>query len=571
MKKNSIHHKYVIIGAGPSGLQMGYFMKKEGMDYVILERNDTSGTFFTKQPVHRKLISINKKYNLFEEEDFNWRHDWNSLLSDDPQLRMTKYTDDFFPDADVFYRYLNDYSDKHDLNISFDTKVVKIRRVSDDGSFHIQLQDGSNITCEVLLLGLGAMNQTIPQDIEGVEQVTLYSDQTLDLEFYKNKRVAVIGGGNSAFETADYLAPSAAFVHIFVKEPPKMAWDTHFVGDIRAVNNNTFDLYQLKALHAVLNPRLRKIEKLEDGTFRTSHEYDYPNSSPPGTLKLSREYDIIINCTGWTWMKLDLFDKSAQPETKNDDTLPVLSDTWESANVENMYFIGGAMHSLDVQAASGFIHGYRYNIRSLFHLLNEKYHGKPYPSREYSPFNWNEFLDNMYERFSISPALFQLFGFLSDVVIFGEGNTSAIRYEELPVNYAKSILPADRHALILTLEFGFDKHKGSSLDFLGPSDPNDTKCATFLHPVIRHYYQGEMDEFHFGDSLLARWDRTHEAGGAVVSYHYDFQKWLIDKLGLDIELPEAEEASENFVEWSDEQIRQHKEDSMDKNTYPCSN
>ena len=29
------------------------------------------------------------------------RHDWNSLLSDDESLLMTKYSKQFFPDADI--------------------------------------------------------------------------------------------------------------------------------------------------------------------------------------------------------------------------------------------------------------------------------------------------------------------------------------------------------------------------------------------------------------------------------------------------------------------------------------
>jgi len=36
---------YVIIGAGPSGLQMGYLLEQAHRNYVILERSNTSGKF----------------------------------------------------------------------------------------------------------------------------------------------------------------------------------------------------------------------------------------------------------------------------------------------------------------------------------------------------------------------------------------------------------------------------------------------------------------------------------------------------------------------------------------------
>ena len=36
-------YDYVIVGAGPAGLQMGYFLQQAGRDYVILERSNVSG------------------------------------------------------------------------------------------------------------------------------------------------------------------------------------------------------------------------------------------------------------------------------------------------------------------------------------------------------------------------------------------------------------------------------------------------------------------------------------------------------------------------------------------------
>jgi hypothetical protein len=57
-----ISHDYLIIGAGPAGIQLGYFFKKSGKDYLILEAGDSAGTFFEKYPRHRKLLSINKVY-----------------------------------------------------------------------------------------------------------------------------------------------------------------------------------------------------------------------------------------------------------------------------------------------------------------------------------------------------------------------------------------------------------------------------------------------------------------------------------------------------------------------------
>ena len=36
---------YVIVGAGPAGIQLGYFFESSGRDYVILEAGEGCATF----------------------------------------------------------------------------------------------------------------------------------------------------------------------------------------------------------------------------------------------------------------------------------------------------------------------------------------------------------------------------------------------------------------------------------------------------------------------------------------------------------------------------------------------
>ena len=74
-----------------------------------------TGNFFTKYPRHRKLISINKRHTSHLNPEFNLRHDWNSLLSHDPELLMTKYSKKMFPPADDLVKYLHDYQVSNEL------------------------------------------------------------------------------------------------------------------------------------------------------------------------------------------------------------------------------------------------------------------------------------------------------------------------------------------------------------------------------------------------------------------------------------------------------------------------
>lgn len=557
MGKPTEFHKYIVIGAGPGGLQTGYFLEQRDRDYLILERTHAAGSFFSQYPVTRRLNSFNKKNNYFDDDEFNMRSDWNSLLSDE-KIRFPPYTDDLYPAADLVVTYLNDFAKATDLKIRFGTEVTQIDK-NEHGHFVIATKTG-DFECEVLLLGTGPVTTVTPEGIEGIEHTTDYRDQPRDLEFYRNKRVGIIGQGNSAFETADRLLGVAAYVNVLLKRPARSAWDTHHVGDIRATNKNIIDMFQLKLLHGVLMPRVRRITKLPDGTLQTEHEYDYPDGDPPGTLHLTRQYDIIIRCTGWKWVPTELFAPELVPDSWYREKYPELTSSWESVNVPNLFFVGGSMIGGDreTKSSSGFIHGYRYNIRSLVNLLDERFEGVPLPTDVFDPLDWNALIDWLYERVSTTAALNELWGFMADAIVVSSDLTSAKILRELPIANLRERSFGDDHVLLLTLEFGFHKHEAAPLTFSGPSDPTRPDMAVFLHPVVRHLHDGEEHEFHFGDSLLGRWDRPHGSGGPVMSYHGQFASWLEERLGapLDIDVPVGRSP---YRVWSQEEINQWKE------------
>ncbi len=524
---------YLIVGAGPAGLQMGYFLKRAKVDFLIVEKEANAGSFFTRLPIHRRLISINKKHNFFEEEEFNLRHDWNSLLSDGTGPKFTDYSDELFPHADTLHRYFNDFAEHHELNIRLGVEVNLIKKNA-QGQFEVELQNGVIVECKVLLMATGVRSQNIPQEIEGVEHTLPYGDIPLDDAMFINKRVAILGGGNSAFETANQITGKAAFVHLFLRSPLKFAYESHFVGNLRAKYTNILDMFHLKSLHGVLNPRIRKITKLSNGSLQTQHEYDFPTSQVPGTLKLTREYDYIINCTGFRYTCDNLFDESLRPETVMNGKFYNLNEVWQSVNIENLHFIGTSMQAIDRKASSGFIHGFRYNIRTLAHLLQQSHEAVPYPKSEIALQPFNAFLEAVYKRFSIGDGIFQLYGFLGDLLEFDTETGKFSWFRDLPVDYIRKNIQQDVPSLMLTLEFGFHHYPDrSSLEFMGPSDPHDTPKAAFLHPVIRYLHNGGEDEFHFGDSLLGRWDMPHSEGGAIGSYHTEFYNWIATVFGLE--------------------------------------
>ena len=500
----------IIIGAGPGGLQMGYFLHRAGRRYVILEANDCAGSFYAEYPRHRTLLSINKRFNAYPEADFNLRHDWNSLLSDEESLLFKHYSEELYPDADDLHRYLKDFAAHFELNVKYDTRLAAVRS-SEGSGFVLTDAAGEVYACDRLLMATGVVAPRIPTEIEGIDLAEGYEDHSLDCSLYENKRVAIIGRGNSAFEVANHLAGHASIVHLLVGQPIKHAWQTHYPGDLRAINNTVLDMYQLKSLHAAVGFRPRKLEKLDDGTFKVTMEEDYPHWEVPGTGTTTMYYDHVIRCTGWNYVDRALFAEDCMPAMDEKMKLPQLSSAWETS-IEDLYYIGGAMQARDKSSASAFIHGFRYNVRTLFHLMEERYHSVPLPARDF-PYRDADDLeaiaDYLIRRVSTTSALFQLFGFLCDAVVIAGGK--ARLFYELPVAHVleRDDFAGAEHLVLVTLEYGFHKYpKGAAtLDFIHPADASKPSCSAYLHPVLRCYSRGELvEEVHLGESLVVRYD-----------------------------------------------------------------
>ena len=107
-------HKYCIVGAGPAGVQLGEFLRAGKRDYIIVERAPHAGSFFAKLPVHRNLISINKRHTRAAEgsdqSDFALRHDWNSLLGGEGVPMFQTRTAEYWPHADTLTDYIQDFA-----------------------------------------------------------------------------------------------------------------------------------------------------------------------------------------------------------------------------------------------------------------------------------------------------------------------------------------------------------------------------------------------------------------------------------------------------------------------------
>lgn len=496
-QQDNRHHTYLILGAGPAGLQLGYFLGAAGRDYLILEAGEP-GEFFKRFPRHRMLISSNKVHTGYDDPEINLRWDWNSLLSDGTQVLFKDLSQRYFPPADDMVRYLGAFASAHDVKIRGNTRVVSVERESPAGRFLLEDQDGNTYSCDRLIAATGVSRPYLPA-IPGIELVEPYTEVSVEPNDFVNQKVLVLGKGNSAFETADNLIATAAVIHVASPNPLKMAWKTHFVGHLRAVNNNFLDTYQLKSQNAVLDCAVERIERREDGTYAVSVRYSHAGGESEVLY-----YDRVIACTGFRF-DASIFGEGCRPALAIDDRFPAQTSAWESVNVPGLYFAGTITQVRDFKkVTSGFIHGFRYNVRALHRILESRDHGRDWPGEaiEATP---EGVAAALLARINRSSALWQQFGFLGDLVVMPRDGRQAFYFEELPVDYIQDgELGRSADYYILTLEFG--KIEGDPFNIERHPDPNKAERSTFLHPVVRHFAGSRLlSTHHLLENLYGEW------------------------------------------------------------------
>ena len=101
-------------------------------------------------PRHRKLISINKIYTGRRNREFNLRHDWNSLLSDRPDLLFQRISRDLYPHADAYPRYLALFAEELGLKVRYGVDVGRVRAVqtaSEERRYQLTDQKEQEYSC----------------------------------------------------------------------------------------------------------------------------------------------------------------------------------------------------------------------------------------------------------------------------------------------------------------------------------------------------------------------------------------------------------------------------------------
>jgi thioredoxin reductase len=441
--------KNLIIGAGPAGIQMGHFFHGKE-DYLIVEKGSTPCDFFKEFPRQRRFISINKSKSL--------KYDWNSFIGSYKSLR--DYTEAVYPSADKYLEYVNDFVRDNNTNIRFGFEVTKIEKL--DGVFIIN--DGE-LKAERVFFGTGLKPKKIPKisTAKGIKMFT-YGNMPLDPEVYRDKVVHIIGTGNAALETADYVESWSDSTEIWGNE--RKAWTTHYPGHLRSVNFRAIDSYHLKA---------RTVFHFgeDDGNFFESNKFNIElrsileGSYPP---EMANKL-VVIWCTGFE------FDSHLVKDLVLVDKFPVLTCNFESTKCPGLFFIGALTQHHDYKkGTSAFIHGFRYNCEYLYKYITNNI--------KYVIIRDSEQLTSrVFNQLNNSSALFHRFDQFCDLIGISEDGFHYIH--EIPIQAVEQYVNP-KWLKYFTVKLGYTNKFAETIRQTIAILPRKAYATKFIHPIIQY-------------------------------------------------------------------------------------
>lgn len=196
----------VVIGGGQAGLAAGYFLRRAGLEFVILDAGDQPGGA--------------------------WRYVWDSLhlfstaeFSRLPGWGMPVQPGQTYPTADHVVGYLDRYEQRYELPVQRPVRVSEVRR--DGTGFEVETDRG-NWRAAAVISATGSWRHPYLPRYPGQETFAGSQVHTVDYrspEPYAGKRVVIVGGGNSAAQILAEVSEVADTVWVTPRPPRFMPDD----------------------------------------------------------------------------------------------------------------------------------------------------------------------------------------------------------------------------------------------------------------------------------------------------------------------------------------------------------
>lgn len=171
----NLHARLLILGSGPAGYTAAVYAARANLKPVLITGLAQGGQLMTTTEVD------------------NWIGDQNGVQGPDLMERMRLHAERFH--TEMIFDHIH----------TADLQIYPFRLTGDSGTY----------TCDALILATGASAQYL-----GIPSEEIFKGRgvsacaTCDGFFYRNQKVAVIGGGNTAVEEALYLSNIAEHVTV---------------------------------------------------------------------------------------------------------------------------------------------------------------------------------------------------------------------------------------------------------------------------------------------------------------------------------------------------------------------
>jgi len=181
-KQNPGQYKVIVIGAGQAGLSAGYFLKKNKIDFLILDANERVGD--------------------------SWRNRWDSLRLFTPakfdSLAGMPFPSDpnYFPTKNEMGNYLENYAKHFNLPVR---NNVKVDGLSKEGNLYCITSGNQHFEAEHVIIAMS--NYQVPKTPKFAKElnpdiIQIHSFDYRDLSQLQEGAVLVVGAGNSGSELA---------------------------------------------------------------------------------------------------------------------------------------------------------------------------------------------------------------------------------------------------------------------------------------------------------------------------------------------------------------------------------
>ncbi|GGB39009.1 thioredoxin reductase [Oceanisphaera marina] len=169
------HAKLLILGSGPAGYTAAVYAARANLNPVLVTGIQQGGQLTTTTEVE------------------NWPGDAEGLTGPALMERMQAHAERF--ETEILFDHIN--------SVDFSQRPFRLKG------------DSSEYSCDALIIATGASAKYLglPSE-EAFQGRGVSACATCDGFFYRNQKVAVIGGGNTAVEEALYLSNIAAEVHL---------------------------------------------------------------------------------------------------------------------------------------------------------------------------------------------------------------------------------------------------------------------------------------------------------------------------------------------------------------------